>query len=114
METIWIVLRALVLAAIVIAVGELSKSSPRYAAVLLALPVITILGFVMSWLHYHDLEVISIFARETIALVIVALPLFLPLMYCKQLGLGFWQALGCGILLASLGIGAWLRFGAHA
>jgi hypothetical protein len=102
------VARGIVVAAMVIAVAELSKRSPRYSALLLSLPVITILAITMSWLRYHDLELISAFSREMFVLVILSLPLFLPLIYCKQLGLGFWQSLGCGIVLASVAIGAWL------
>ncbi len=102
------VARGIIVAVMVIAVAELSKRSPRYSALLLSLPVITILAITMSWLRYHDLELISAFSKEMFVLVILSLPLFLPLIYCKQLGLGFWQSLACGVILVSLAIGAWV------
>src|SRR4051812_12082931 len=107
------VIRACIVAAVVVVVAELSKRSPRLAATVLALPAITILAFAMSWWEHHDLDVISRFAKETLVLVVMGLPLFLPLIYCTRWGLGFWGSMTCGIALAALTIGAWLAFGAR-
>ncbi len=107
---LWNILRAAIAAAIIVAVAELSKRYPRYGALLLSLPIISILAFVMSWLQYHDLPAISKLAKETFVLVLLGLPFIVPLMFSSQLGLGFWPSLAIGILLASLTIGAWLLF----
>jgi len=32
----------------------------------------------------------------------LGLPLFLPLVFCNQLGMGFWASMGLGIVLAFL------------
>lgn len=111
MAFFWTLLRALVIAIVVATVGAVSKQSPRLAALILSLPAITILAFAMSWLQHHDTQVIAALARETLVLVVLGLPLFLPLIYCDRLGLGFWGALSCGILLAIAGIGGWLILG---
>jgi hypothetical protein len=111
MGLLWNIIRACIIAAVIVVVAELSKRSPRVAATVLALPAITILAFVMSWWQHHDLNVISIFAKETLVLVIMGLPLFLPLIYCNRWGLGFWGSMTCGIALAGLMIAAWLMFG---
>ena len=107
---LWNILRVAIAAAIIVAVAELSKRYPRYGALLLSLPILSILAFVMSWFQYHDLPVISKLAKETLILVFLGLPFFLPFAFSHQLGLGFWASMGLGVALASLTIGAWLAF----
>jgi hypothetical protein len=63
---VWNILRVAVAAVIIVAVAELSKRFPRYGALLLSLPIISILAFVMSWFQHHDLPAISKLAKETI------------------------------------------------
>jgi hypothetical protein len=108
MAVVWNLARVTIIAITIMAVAELSKRSPRYGAVLLALPVITILAFVVTWTQHHDLAMISSLAKETLILVILGLPMFLPLIYCREIGLGFWASLGCGVALALMLIG--MRF----
>jgi hypothetical protein len=110
MGMFWTVARAIAIGATIVTVAELSKSAPRYSALILSLPVVTISAFTISWSQHHELTVIATFARETLILVILGLPLFLPLIFCEQLGLGFWGSLSSGFVLASLAIGAWLFF----
>ena len=108
---IWNIIRVVIAAATIVAVAELSKRFPRYGALLLSLPIVSILAFVMGWFQYHDLPAISKLARETIILVLLGLPFFLPFAFSNQLGLGFWASIGLGIALASLTIGAWFLLG---
>jgi hypothetical protein len=111
MGVFWNIVRAIFIAAAIVAVAEFSKRSPRYSALLLSLPIISISAFTMSWFRYHDLVVISKFAKETLILMALGLPLFLSIMFCNQLGMGFWASMGFGVLLAFLAMGAWLLFG---
>jgi uncharacterized membrane protein YbaN (DUF454 family) len=110
MGIVWNILRIGISAAIIVAAAELSKRFPRYGALLLSLPIVTILAFVMSWYQYHDLPAISKLAKETFILVLLGLPFFLRLMFSNELGLSFWVSMVSGIVLASLTIGAWLLF----
>lgn len=108
MGIFWNVARVLLAASIIVAVAELSKRFPRAGAVLLSLPLVSILAFVASWRQHHDLPAISQMARDTLVLVPLGLPFFLPLAFAGRLGLGFWGALASGVALASATIGAWL------
>jgi len=54
------------------------------------------------------LKAISQLSRETLILVPLGLPFFMPLAFAQRLGLGFWAAFVAGIVLASLTIGVWL------
>lgn len=111
MGVAWNIIRVVVVAVIVVAVAELSKRNPRLGAVLLSLPIVSILAFVLSWFQFRDLPAISRLARETLILVPLSLPFFVPFAFASRLGLSFWMSLVMGIGLATLTIGAWLRFG---
>src|SRR3954453_18301708 len=111
MGIVWNIVRVAIAAVTLVAAAELSKRFPRYGALLLSIPLVTILAFMMSWFQYHDLPAISKLAKETLILVVIGLPFFIPFILSKQLGLGFWAAMGSGIVLASLTVGAWLWLG---
>jgi len=105
---LWNVVRVLLVAMIVAAVGDVSRRYPRAGALLLSLPIVSILAFLVSWFQHHDLTSISQLARETLILVPLGLPFFIPLACAPRLGMGFGWAFGTGVILASITIGAWL------
>jgi hypothetical protein len=80
----WNIIRVLIAAATIVAVAELSKHFPCYGALLLSLPVVSILAFLFSWFHFHDLPVISKLTRETIVLVVLGLPFLLPFGFAER------------------------------
>jgi hypothetical protein len=96
---------------IILTVSEVSRRMPRFGALLLSLPLISILAFGAAWYRDRDLQSLSSMARETLILVPLGLPFFLPLAFAERLGLGFWAAMGSGLCLASVTIGVWLAFG---
>ncbi len=106
-----LILRFVVPAIIIYAVSELSRRSPRLGALLLTLPLVSILAFAASWSKDHDLKSLSRMAKETLILVPLGLPFFVPLAFADRLGLGFWNAMIAGLILTSMTIGAWLAFG---
>ena len=87
------------------------RHSPRLAALLLTLPLVSILAFAASWSKDHDLRSISQMAKETLILVPLGLPFLLPLAFADRLGLSFWSAMLAGLVLALITIGAWLAYG---
>lgn len=104
-----------VMAAIIIGiVSEISHRSPRIGAVLLTLPVTSLIAILMIWFRDHNLHNLSQFSRETLILVPLGLVFFVPLAFAEKLGLGFWTALLAGVLIDVAVIGAWLRFGPSA
>lgn len=99
--------RGVVAGLIVIGVSLLSGRHPRLGALLLTLPVVSIAAFIATWAASHDLPALSRLSRETLVLVPLGLPFFIPLAFADRLGLGFWPAILCGLLLATITIGAW-------
>ncbi|MEX2286602.1 MAG: DUF3147 family protein [Planctomycetaceae bacterium] len=107
----WIVVRAVIAAGIIVAVAEVADRFPRLGALLLTLPIVSIMAFVMAWMQHGQLAVISRLARETLILVPLGLPFFVPLAFAERLGLGFWTAFFTGVTLAAATIGMWFAFG---
>ena len=103
--------RGLIAGLVVIAVSGISKSFPRLGAVVLTLPLVSILAFVATWLETGDVGATARLARETLVLVPLGLPFFIPIAFAPQLGLSFWPAMGLGVALATLTVGAWLWLG---
>ena len=108
MSILWNAARVLLVATIIVAVGNVSRRYPRAGALLLSLPIVSILAFLVGWFQHHDLKSISQLARETLILVPLGLPFFVPLALASRIGIGFWAAFFAGVVLASLTIGAWL------
>ena len=113
MGVLWNVVRVALVAVIVVSVAEVSKRSPRLGAVLLSLPIVSILAFLFSWVQHHDLPAISRMAKDTLVLVPLGLPFFIPLACAAHFGWNYWASLVAGVLLATISIGAWLLLTAH-
>jgi hypothetical protein len=97
-------LKGIIAGAIIVAVTEIGPKYPRIGGLLLTLPLISILAFVMAWTKQGDLPAISALAKETLILVPLGLPFFIPLAFASRLNLGFWSAIGSGLLLATITI----------
>ena len=111
MNVLWNSIRVALVAVIVVTVAELSRRYPRLGAVLLSLPLVSMLAFLASWFQHRDLPAITKLARETLVLVPLGLPFFVPLALAPRLGWGFWPSFAAGILLATLTIVGWITWG---
>lgn len=105
------ILKALISAAVIVAVAEVAGRFPRWGALLLTLPIVSILAFIMTWTKAGEMATITHLARETLVLVPLGLPFFVPFALANRTGLSFWPSFAAGVLLASITIGLWFRFG---
>lgn len=108
-----LLLRVIIPLVIIVSVSEVSRRSPRIGALLLTLPLLSILAFCVSWFQHHDLKSLSRMARETLILVPLGLPFFVPLAFAERWGLGFWSSMVAGLALASVLLGIWLLIAPH-
>jgi len=102
-----IIIKYLLTAAIVVAVSELAKKSDKLGALLVALPIVTILS--MIWLHLEskaggDISKVANHAYYTFWYVIPTLPMFIVLSILLKKGMSFWLSMMIYIL------GTWLIF----
>lgn len=103
-------IRIVVPVLVIVAVSEVAHRLPRAGALLLSLPLVSILAFAAAWYRDGDVQSLSAMARETLVLVPLGLPFFVPLAFAERLGIGFWTAIGAGLLLAGTAVGLWLAF----
>ena len=103
--------KAFISAAVIVAVAEVSGRYPRLGALLLTLPVVSILAFIMTWTKSGEMGTITQLARETLVLVPLGLPFFIPFAVANRTGLSFWPSFLAGVVLASVTIGVWMWLG---
>lgn len=103
-------LRVVLATLIVASVSEISGRWPRIGALLLSLPLTSILAFGFSWQAHGDLKSMSAMARETLILVPLTLPFFVPLAFAEQWHLSFWTAIALGGGISSAVILGWIFF----
>ncbi|MDP5214687.1 DUF3147 family protein [Pseudoalteromonas tunicata] len=89
----WIIFKYLATAAIIVAVSELAKRSDKLGALIVALPMVTILTMIWLYIEHQPNEKIANHAWYTFWYVVPTLPMFLvfPWLLTKC---GFWPALG--------------------
>lgn len=108
---LWTFVKAVISAAVIMAVAEVSGRIPRLGALLLTLPIVSILAFIMTWTKEGEMTTIIQLARETLVLVPLGLPFFIPFALANRTGLSFWPTFAVGVVLASITIGLWFQFG---
>ena len=108
---LYAVIKALISGVIIAAASEAAKRSPAIGAIILSLPLTSILAFIWLWRDTSDTERISALAQSTFWFVLPSLPLFLVLPVLLRSGAGFWASLGLSclvtvLLYAAHGVGA--------
>ena len=84
----------LIVGIVVVVVLEIAPRMPRLGALILTLPMVSILIFIWYGMKKDDVTKVSVLVRETLALVPPGPPFFVPLALAKSWGIGFWTALG--------------------
>lgn len=87
------VVRVLITALVVVAVTEIAKRSPLWAAVLASLPLTSVLAFVWLYIDSEPVGQIAALSRSIFWLVLPSLVLFLVLPLLLVRGLSFWISL---------------------
>ena len=96
---LYVAIKALLSGVIIATVSEIAKRYPPLGAVVLSLPLISILAFIWLWIDTSDKENIASLAQATFWFVLPTLPMFLVLPALLRGGMGFWHALGLACLL---------------
>jgi hypothetical protein len=106
---LYAVIKALLSGLIIAAASEAAKRSPAMGAVILSLPLISILAFIWLWRDTSDTEGIAALSQSTFWFVLPTLPMFLVLPALLRGGTGFWTSLGlsCLVTLAPYAAMAW-------
>ncbi|HEU4660896.1 MAG TPA: DUF3147 family protein [Pseudolabrys sp.] len=96
-------------------VSEVARRSPTLGALIVSLPLVSILGILWLWRDTGDVVRIASHAESTFWYVLPTLPMFLVLPAMLRGGVGFWASMiACVALTAALYlVTAWVlaRFG---
>ena len=90
---LYAVTKALLSGAIIAMASEVAKRSPALGAVIISLPLISLLTFIWLWRDTADKEAIATLAQSTFWFVLSTLPMFVVLPALLRSGFGFWSAL---------------------
>jgi hypothetical protein len=114
---LYFVIKCVLSGIIVAAVSEIAKRSPALGALIVSLPLVSLLGILWLWRDTGDVERIASHAESTFWYVLPSLPMFLALPAMLRAGVGFWPAMAasCVLTMVLYFITAWVlsRFGIH-
>jgi hypothetical protein len=107
---LYLIAKALLSGVIIVAASEAAKRSPTYGALLISLPLISILAMVWLWRDTGDNERIAALSEGTFWLVLPTLPMFLFLPALLRNGFAFWIALAasCALTVTLYLVAIWL------
>jgi hypothetical protein len=97
----WIVTKYLISAAIVVAVSEIATRSGKLGALVVALPLVSLLSLLWLNVEKQSAERMATFATYTFWYVLPTLPMF-PVFSALVVRIGFWKALSVSTLLTAV------------
>ncbi len=95
-------IKVLTSAIILVAASELARRSTTLGALLLALPLVSILAFTWFWLETRDAQQLASLSFETLWFVVPTLPLFAVLGWMLKQGFGYFPSLAAGCALTAV------------
>ena len=95
----YLIIKALLSGVIIAAVSEIAKRSPALGALVVSLPLVSLLAMIWLWRDTHDPVRLANHAEATFWYVLPSLPMFLLVPTLLRRGVAFWPALGAGCAL---------------
>jgi hypothetical protein len=114
---LYLVIKAAVSGLLIGAVSEIAKRSPAFGALVVSLPLVSILSMIWLWTDTGDEQRVASLAETTFWFVVPTLPMFLILPMLLRHGTGFWIALtaSCSVTIVLYFLTAWViaKFGVN-
>jgi hypothetical protein len=100
---LYLAIKAALSGVIIATVSEVARRSPTLGALIVSLPLVSILGILWLWRDTGDAERIAAHAQSTFWYVLPTLPMFLLLPAMLRHGVNFWATLAaCCVLTFAL------------
>jgi hypothetical protein len=99
---LYLAIKAVISGIIIAIVSEVARRSPGWGALIVSLPLVSILGMLWLWRDTHDPVRLAAHAQATFWFVLPTLPMFLLIPAMLRQGFSFWLALGAGCILTIL------------
>jgi hypothetical protein len=112
---IYLIVKALISGVVVAAASEVARRWPGWGALIVSLPLVSILAMIWLWRDTGDRARLAAHAEATFWFVVPSLPMFLLVPLLLRHGASFWLALvaGCAltVVLYSAMVWAGPKFG---
>ncbi len=95
----YFIVKCLLSGLIVAIVSEVARRSPVLGALVVSLPLVSLLGILWLWRDTGDTGRIADHAQSTFWYVLPSLPMFLVLPAMLRAGAGFWPIMGASCVL---------------
>jgi hypothetical protein len=96
---LYFVIKCALSGVIIAVVSEVARRSPAFGALIVSLPLVSLLGILWLWRDTGDAERIASHAESTFWYVLPSLPMFLVLPAMLRAGVGFWSSIGVSCVL---------------
>ena len=93
---LYLLIKATLSAIIIVAISEIGKRSPGFAALVASLPLVSVLGMIWLWRDTEDTARLSAHSAATFWYVLPSLPMFLFIPWLLDRGVPFYGALALG------------------
>ena len=99
---LYLTVKATLSGIIIAIVSEVARRSPTLGALIVSLPLVSILGILWLWHDTGDSQRIAAHAQSTFWYVLPTLPMFLLMPVMLRHGIGFWLTLAvcCALTFA--------------
>jgi hypothetical protein len=112
---LYLTIKAAISGIIVAAASETARRSPALGALIISLPLTSLLALVWLWHDASDTQRVAALAQSTFWYVLPTLPMFLVMPALLRHGAGFWLALaaGCALTVVLYLVTVWIlgKFG---
>jgi hypothetical protein len=112
---LYLAIKALLSGLIIAIVSEVSRRAPALGALIVSLPLVSLLAIMWLWYDTRDTVRIADHAQATFWYVLPSMPMFLVLPWLLRSGYGFWLSLAgvCVMTIMLYAIMVWTlsRFG---
>lgn len=98
----YLIVKALVSGLIIAIVSEVARRSPGVGALIVSLPLVSLLTFIWLWRDTGDPERIAALSQSAFWFFLPSMPLFLLLPLMLRAGVHFWLALPIACLVTIL------------
>lgn len=98
---LYLFIKAALSGVVIAAASEVARRWPGWGALIVSLPLVSILAMLWLWRDTHDPVRLAAHAEATFWFVLPSLPMFLLIPLLLRQGAPFWAALlaGCGLTL---------------
>jgi hypothetical protein len=106
---LYLTIKAALSGVIIAAASESARRSPALGALIVSLPLTSLLALIWLWHDAGDTQRVAALAQSTFWYVLPTLPMFLVMPALLRHGTGFWitLAIGCALTIALYLVTVW-------